>query len=177
MSMRGNGIHVSRATVQHELIPGHHLQGFMSERYNTHRNLFGTPFMGEGWSLYWEFLLWDQGFPRSPEDRDWHALLAHAPRARASSSRSTSISADGRPSSVSTSWSTAWATTLHGRRGGAAVVRRQLLAALSGGLHAGRLQIRSLSKDLVDTKKMTLQAVQRHDPQGEQHADRDAARR
>jgi uncharacterized protein (DUF885 family) len=69
MSMRGNGIHVSRATVQHELIPGHHLKGFMSDRYNTHRRLFSTPFMGEGWALYWELLLWDRGFPRSPEDR------------------------------------------------------------------------------------------------------------
>jgi uncharacterized protein (DUF885 family) len=69
MSMRGNGIHVSRATVQHELIPGHHLKGFMSARYNTHRSLFSTPFMGEGWALYWELLLWDHGFPRSPEDR------------------------------------------------------------------------------------------------------------
>ena len=69
MSMRGNGIHVSRATVQHELIPGHHLKGFMSDRYNTHRQLFSTPFMGEGWALYWELLLWDHGFTRSPEDR------------------------------------------------------------------------------------------------------------
>jgi hypothetical protein len=69
MSMRGNGIHVSRATVQHELIPGHHLKGFMADRYNAHRALFNTPFMGEGWALYWELLLWDSGFPRSPEDR------------------------------------------------------------------------------------------------------------
>jgi uncharacterized protein (DUF885 family) len=69
MSMRGNGIHVSRATVQHELIPGHHLKGFMADRYNAHRALFSTPFMGEGWALYWELLLWDSGFPRSPEDR------------------------------------------------------------------------------------------------------------
>jgi uncharacterized protein (DUF885 family) len=69
MSMRGNGVHVSRATVQHELIPGHHLQGFMAERANTHRALFGTPFYSEGWALYWEFALWDQGFPRSAEDR------------------------------------------------------------------------------------------------------------
>ena len=68
MSMRGNGVHVSRATVQHELIPGHHLQGFMADRSNTHRALFGTPFYSEGWALYWEFALWDQGFPRSPED-------------------------------------------------------------------------------------------------------------
>ena len=69
MSMRGNGVHVSRATVQHELIPGHHLQGFMADRSNTHRALFGTPFYSEGWALYWEFTLWDKGFPRSAQDR------------------------------------------------------------------------------------------------------------
>ncbi|HWO88249.1 MAG TPA: DUF885 family protein, partial [Gemmatimonadales bacterium] len=69
MSMRGNNPHFSRATVHHELIPGHHLQGFMNERFNSHRNAFGTPFWTEGWALYWEMLLWDLGFPRSPEDR------------------------------------------------------------------------------------------------------------
>ena len=69
MSMRGNNIHFSRATVQHELIPGHHLQLFMAERYRPHRRLFRTPFWIEGWSLYWEMLLWDLNFPRSPEDR------------------------------------------------------------------------------------------------------------
>ena len=69
MSMRGNNIHFSRATVHHELIPGHHLQGFITERYNSHRSLFRTPFWGEGWSLYWEMRLWDLGFPTTPEDR------------------------------------------------------------------------------------------------------------
>jgi hypothetical protein len=69
MSMRGNNIHFARATVHHELIPGHHLQGFMTERYSPHRRAFATPFWGEGWALYWEMLLWDLDFPRSPEDR------------------------------------------------------------------------------------------------------------
>ena len=69
MTMRGNNIHFSRATVQHELIPGHHLQWFMTDRYNGHRDLFGTPFWTEGWALYWEMVLYDAGFPRSPEDR------------------------------------------------------------------------------------------------------------
>lgn len=69
MSMRGNNPHFSRATVQHELIPGHHLQGFMTERYNPHRRAFGTPFWTEGWALWWELYLWDLDFPRSPEDR------------------------------------------------------------------------------------------------------------
>jgi hypothetical protein len=69
MSMRGNNIHFSRATVFHELIPGHHLQGFMSARYRNYRSLFSTPFWSEGNAFYWEMLLWDMGFPRGPEDR------------------------------------------------------------------------------------------------------------
>ena len=69
MSMRGNNIHFSRATVFHELIPGHELQGFMSARYRPYRAIFETPFAVEGWSLYWELLLWDMGFQKSPEDR------------------------------------------------------------------------------------------------------------
>jgi hypothetical protein len=68
MSMRGNNPHFSRATVHHELIAGHHLQGFMNDRYKAYRN-FWTPFWTEGWALYWEFILWDEGFPRNAEDR------------------------------------------------------------------------------------------------------------
>jgi uncharacterized protein (DUF885 family) len=68
-SMRGNNTHFSRATVHHELIPGHHLQGFMSARFNTHRRQFGTPFWTEGWALYWELLLYERGFPKTAEDR------------------------------------------------------------------------------------------------------------
>jgi uncharacterized protein (DUF885 family) len=69
MSMRGNNPHFSMATVHHELIPGHHLQGFMTQRYKNYRGLFSTPFWGEGWALYWELLLWDRKFPQTPEDR------------------------------------------------------------------------------------------------------------
>lgn len=69
MSLRANNIHFARATVHHELIPGHHLQGFYESRYNTHRDLFNTPFWVEGWALYWEFLLWDMNFAKSPENR------------------------------------------------------------------------------------------------------------
>jgi len=69
MSMRGNNPHFSRATVFHELNPGHHLQGFMSSRYNPHRRLFNTPFWNEGMALYWEFFLWDHDFHVRPEDR------------------------------------------------------------------------------------------------------------
>ncbi len=69
MSMRGNNAHFARATVQHELIPGHHLQGYMQERFNTHRRPFHTPFWVEGWTIYWEFLLYKTGFPKCAEDR------------------------------------------------------------------------------------------------------------
>ncbi|MFN5600180.1 MAG: DUF885 family protein [Gemmatimonas sp.] len=69
MSMRGNNPHFSRATVFHELNPGHHLQGFMTARYNTHRRLFNTPFWNEGMALYWEMFLWDHDFHVRPEDR------------------------------------------------------------------------------------------------------------
>ncbi len=69
MSMRGNNPYFSRATVQHELIPGHHLQGYMEARYRPYRQQFSTPFWTEGWALYWEMLLWDLGFPNTPEER------------------------------------------------------------------------------------------------------------
>jgi hypothetical protein len=70
MSMRGNTPHFNFATVHHELVPGHHMQGFMSNRFNAHRGqLNRTPFWGEGWALYWEFLLWDANFPRNDPDK------------------------------------------------------------------------------------------------------------
>ncbi|MEX2477986.1 MAG: DUF885 family protein [Gracilimonas sp.] len=69
MSMRGNNPHFSKAVVHHELIPGHHLQQFMNQRYETQRRMFRTPFWGEGWALYWEFVLWEKDFPNNPEDK------------------------------------------------------------------------------------------------------------
>ena len=69
MSMRGNNPHFSHATVFHEMIPGHHLQGFMNQRYYPYRREFGTPFWSEGSAFYWETIAWDNGFHASPEDR------------------------------------------------------------------------------------------------------------
>ncbi|KAJ5810451.1 uncharacterized protein N7503_002669 [Penicillium pulvis] len=70
MSMRGNNIHFARATVFHEMIPGHHLQIFMNARHRPYRRLFDTPFWIEGWSLYWEFILWDDDrFRKTPQNR------------------------------------------------------------------------------------------------------------
>ncbi|MDP2138488.1 MAG: DUF885 family protein [Candidatus Didemnitutus sp.] len=68
-SLRANNRHFCRAVVHHELIPGHHLQGWYNQRSNPHRRLFYTPFWGEGWALWWEFRLWDLGFAQSPENK------------------------------------------------------------------------------------------------------------
>lgn len=69
MSMRGNNLHFTNAVVHHELIPGHHLQRFMTQRYRPYRQIFYTPFWMEGWALYWEFLLWDKNFNTTPENK------------------------------------------------------------------------------------------------------------
>ena len=69
MALRGNNRHFSRAVVHHELIPGHYLQHFYNARYQPQRELFDTPFWGEGWALYWEFRLYERGFAATAEDR------------------------------------------------------------------------------------------------------------
>jgi hypothetical protein len=68
-SMRGNNIYFARATVFHELVPGHHMQSYMTQRYRTYRSPFSTPFWTEGMAFYWEMLLWDLGFTHTPEQR------------------------------------------------------------------------------------------------------------
>lgn len=68
-AMRGNNVHFTRIVAPHELIPGHHLQGFMAQRYRPWRRMFSTPFYGEGWALHWEMLFWDLNYPETPEQR------------------------------------------------------------------------------------------------------------
>ena len=68
-SMRGNNIYFSRGTVFHELIPGHHMQFYMLQRYRPYRRLFDTPFWIEGMAFYWEMLMWDLGYDRTSEER------------------------------------------------------------------------------------------------------------
>lgn len=69
MSMRGNNPYFSRATVFHELIPGHWLQEFMTARNRPYRQVFGSGFWIEGNAFYWELLYWDLGFDRTPQQR------------------------------------------------------------------------------------------------------------
>jgi uncharacterized protein (DUF885 family) len=67
MVMRGNNRHFTRLVIPHELIPGHHLQGYYSARGLGRSS--ATPFYVEGWALYWELRLWDLGWAQTPEDR------------------------------------------------------------------------------------------------------------
>jgi uncharacterized protein (DUF885 family) len=69
MVMRGNNRAFTRLTTMHELIPGHHLQRYQAQRYNTHRRIFGTPFYVEGWALYCELQFWNRGWARTPQER------------------------------------------------------------------------------------------------------------
>jgi uncharacterized protein (DUF885 family) len=69
MTLRGNNRYFSRAVVHHELIPGHHLQHFYNQRYQTQRQLFASPFWTEGWALYWEMRLYERGFAKTPEEK------------------------------------------------------------------------------------------------------------
>ena len=67
-ALRSNNEHFCRATVHHELIPGHWLQQYSQARHRTWRGAFDTPFWIEGWALYWEMRLYDLGLAKSPED-------------------------------------------------------------------------------------------------------------
>jgi len=70
MSMRGNNIHFSRATVMHELIPGHMLHMHFMDRHRPYRSMFMTPFCIEGWAFYWELVLWQaSSWKKTPENR------------------------------------------------------------------------------------------------------------
>lgn len=156
MVMRGNGPHLSRATVHHELIPGHSLQGFMAARYNSHRAPFRTPFLTEGWALYWEMLLWDLGFPRSPEDRVGMLFWRMHRAARILFSLNFHLG----------KWTPQQCVDFlvdrvgHERFTAEGEVRRSFNGSYSPLYQVaylmGALQIRSMMRELVDSKKMTL---------------------
>lgn len=155
MSMRGNNPHFARAVTHHELIPGHHLQGFMTRRYRPYREMFRTPFWGEGWALYWEFILWDRGFTATPEDKIGALFWRSHRAARILFSLNFHLE----------KWTPQECVDLlvdkvgHERDNALAEVRRSFsgdygplyqMAYMMGGL-----QFYQLHKDLVGTKKMT----------------------
>jgi uncharacterized protein (DUF885 family) len=68
-SMRGNNRHFLHIVMPHELIPGHHQQGYFAARERSYRRTFNTPFFVEGWAVYWEMRLWEKGYARNAADR------------------------------------------------------------------------------------------------------------
>ena len=155
MTMRGNNEHFSRSVVFHELIPGHHLQGFMQERYRKYRQIFETPFWSEGNAFYWELLLWDLNFPRGPEDRVgmlfWHmhraariifSISFHLEQMTAEQSVEFLVERVG-----------------HERANAEAEVRRSIDGSYEpiyqSAYMLGALQFYALHKELVDSGKMT----------------------
>jgi uncharacterized protein (DUF885 family) len=155
MSMRGNNIHFARATVFHELIPGHELQGFMAQRYRPYRQIFTTPFYVEGWSLYWEMLLWDMHFAATPEDRIGMLFWRMHRAARIMFSISFHLG----------KWTPQECVDFlvtkvgHERDNAAAEVRRSFIGQdpplYQAAYMLGGLQLRSLHRDLVESGKMT----------------------
>ena len=79
MSLRGNNIHFSRATVFHEVIPGHHLQGYMTSRYKTYRRPFNTAVLGRGLGPLLGAPALGQRLRQVAREPGRHALLADAP--------------------------------------------------------------------------------------------------
>lgn len=161
MSMRGNNRYFARATVQHELIPGHHLQMFMMDRYHPYRQMFDTPFWIEGWALYWEMLLWELGFPATAEDRVGMLFWRSHRCARIVFSLSFHLGKMTPAECVDFLVKRVG----HERENALAEVRRSF-AGDYGPLYQaaymlGGLQIMALKHELVDTKKMT--ARQFHD--------------
>lgn len=155
MSLRGNNRHFSRAVVHHELIPGHHLQYFYNTRWQPHRQLFDTPFWGEGWALYWELLLYERGFASTPEDRIGMLFWRSHRAARILFSLSFHLGRMTPQQAVDLLVERVG----HERENAAAEVRRSFAGdygpLYQAGYLLGGLQIRALRRELVETGRMT----------------------
>ena len=158
MALRGNNRHFARATVHHELIPGHHLQAFMNARYRPYRQLFDTPFWTEGWALYWEMFLYDLNFPQSPEDRIGMLFWRMHRCARIIFSLSFHLGQMSPQECVDFLIQRVG----HESDNAYAEVRRSFAGSYpplyQAGYLLGGLQIRQLHRDLVDSGKMTNRA-------------------
>ncbi len=68
--LRDHCVHEIASTALHEGYPGHHLQFLWAQRQErTVRKLLGTPLTIEGWALYCEEMMDEQGFYRGIEER------------------------------------------------------------------------------------------------------------
>lgn len=68
-------VHEIPGTVVHEGFPGHHLQFLHAQSQpRVVRKVIGTPLTVEGWALYCELLMDEEGYFRIPEERLFHRL-------------------------------------------------------------------------------------------------------
>jgi len=68
--MEGHNTFGAVLTALHEAYPGHHLQLVHSNRVNSKvRRQFGTSLFAEGWALYCEEMMYEQGFYTDPRTR------------------------------------------------------------------------------------------------------------
>jgi hypothetical protein len=73
--LRGHCRHAIPAMVSHEAYPGHHLQLVTAQGLSSEvRRHIWTPIMVEGWALYCEQLMEENGFCRTPEVRLFRLL-------------------------------------------------------------------------------------------------------
>jgi hypothetical protein len=160
MSMRGNTPSFNFPTVQHEIVPGHHYQGFMVDRFNSHRGVLNdTPFWTEGWALYWEMQLWDLNFPRNDPDRIGMLFWRLHRAARIVFSLNYQLG----------QWSPQQCVDFlvdrvgHERANAEAEVRRTTIDAplYQSAYMIGALQLRALYKEVVDSGRMS--ATEFHD--------------
>ena len=156
MTMRGNNPHFARAVVHHELIPGHHLQLFMAERYQPQRRLFDSPFFVEGWAVYWEMLLYERKFALTPEDRIGMMFWRNHRAARILFSLGFHLGKITPEQAVDMLIERVG----HEPDNARAEVRRSFNGEYpplyQAGYMIGALQLRSLERELVESGKMTL---------------------
>jgi len=155
-SMRGNNRPWSHATAFHEMIPGHNLVQYFGQRFNGYRpSLGGGPFYGEGWAVYWELVLYDMGFHDTPEERVGALFWRMFRCARIIFSLRFHMG----------QWSPQESIDFlvdrvgHERENATAEVRRSFDGSYTplyqAGYLLGALQLKSLRKELVDSKQMT----------------------
>jgi uncharacterized protein (DUF885 family) len=130
----------------------------MADRYRPYRQTFYTPFYVEGWALYWEMLLWDMGFPKTPEEKIGMLFWRMHRCARITFSLSFHLGKMTPQQCVDMLVDKVG----HERENALAEVRRSFAGNYSPLYQAaymvGGLQVMSLKRSLVDTGKMSLKA-------------------
>ena len=73
--LRDHCVHEIACTALHEGYPGHHLQFLHAQRLESPvRRVVGSPITVEGWALYCEEMMTDQGFLATPEEQFFQRL-------------------------------------------------------------------------------------------------------